>query len=88
MAIQIKLVGFGDDKPARFDDNGRLNLEVNTPATVRDLLRSAGIVEAPDLIVIGPEEGEVLPRLGDASGDDHFREPAPVLVEGGDATEE
>ena len=52
MAIEIKLVGFGDDKPARFDDHSRLRLDVDTPATVRDLLRTAGIEEAPDLIVM------------------------------------
>ena len=52
MAIEIKLVGFGDSKPPRFDSGSRLRLELDTPATVRDLLRSAGIDEAPDLIVM------------------------------------
>ena len=52
MAIEVKLVGFGDSKPPRFDGGGRLRLDLNTPATVRDLLRSVGIDEAPDLIVM------------------------------------
>ena len=52
MAIEIKLIGFGDDQPPRFDTRGRLRLEIETPATVRKLLVSAGIDEAPDLIVM------------------------------------
>lgn len=52
MAIEIKLIGFGDNQPPRFDTRGRLRLEIDTPATVRDLLSAAGIDEAPDLIVM------------------------------------
>lgn len=52
MAIEIKLVGFGEDRPARFDARNRLRLEVEAPPTVREMLRCAGIDEAPDLIVM------------------------------------
>jgi sulfur carrier protein ThiS len=52
MAIELKLVGFGDHRPPRFDAGNRLRLEVGTPATVRQLLNAAGIDEAPDLIVM------------------------------------
>lgn len=52
MAIEIKLVGFGDHRPPRFDAGNRLRLDIDAPASVRELLRAAGIDEAPDLIVM------------------------------------
>ena len=62
-------------------------------ASVEGEIHTAGIVVEEGarfrgVIVIGPEEGEVLPRLEDASGAANYREPAPVLVEGGDAPDD
>ena len=55
MTIEIRLIGFGDDQPARFNGKNRLHIDVDTPATVRQLLQSAGIEEAPDLIAMDAE---------------------------------
>jgi sulfur carrier protein ThiS len=55
MAIEIRLIGFGDDRPARFDDKNRLQVDIETPTSVRALLQSAGIEEAPDLIAMDSE---------------------------------
>lgn len=55
MTIEIRLVGFGGDQPARFNGKNRLQIDVETPTTVRRLLQSAGIEEAPDLIAMDTE---------------------------------
>jgi hypothetical protein len=43
MTIEIRLIGFGGDQPARFNGKNRLHIDLETPATVRQLLQSAGI---------------------------------------------
>jgi len=55
MSIEIRLIGFGEDRPPRFNGKNRLQLDVETPTSVRVLLRSAGIEEAPDLILMDAE---------------------------------
>jgi sulfur carrier protein ThiS len=52
MAIEIKLIGFGDDHPARFNGKNRLQVEPETPVSVRALLKSVGIEDATGLIVM------------------------------------
>ena len=70
MAIEIKLIGFGDDQPARFNGKNRLQVELETPTSAQALLQSAGIADATGLVlmdtdtVIPPEQwGE--PRFED-----------------------
>ena len=70
MTIEIRLIGFGDDLPTRFNGNKRLHIGVETPATVRQLLQAAGIEEASDLIAMDAETVIARdkwdePRLGD-----------------------
>jgi sulfur carrier protein ThiS len=55
MAIEIRLIGFGDDQPARFNSKNRLRIEIEAPASVRALLQLVGIEEAPDLIAMDSE---------------------------------
>ena len=55
MSVQVKLIGFGDYLPARFNGKNRLRLDIETPASVRAILKSAGIDEAPDLIAMDAE---------------------------------
>ncbi len=55
MSVTVKLVGFGDDRPSRFGDKNRLQLEIETPVSVRELLQAAGIEEAGDLIAMDSE---------------------------------
>ncbi len=52
MTIEIKLIGFGDDQPARFNGKNRLQVELETPTSARELLRSAGIEDATGLILM------------------------------------
>ena len=60
MTIEIKLIGFGGDQPVRFNGKNRLHIDIETPVTVRKLLQSAGIEDAPDLIAMDSET--VIPR--------------------------
>ena len=55
MAIHIKLVGFGEDRPARFDSRNRLSLDIATPVAPRILLLAIHVDEAPDLILMDSE---------------------------------
>jgi sulfur carrier protein ThiS len=55
MTIEIRLFGFGDDRPARFNGKNRLQVDIETPTSARALLRSAGIEEAADLILMDAE---------------------------------
>jgi len=72
MSIEIRLFGFGDDRPARFDGRNRLPVDIATPASARALLRAAGIEEAADLIlmdadtVIPPAQWDEC-RIGDGA---------------------
>jgi sulfur carrier protein ThiS len=52
MSVEIRLFGFGEDRPARFGGSNRLRIDVDAPASVRALLRAAGIEAAPDLVVM------------------------------------
>ena len=52
MAIEIKLIGFGDDVPVRFNGQRQLQIEIEAPASPRMLLQKAGIEEAADLILM------------------------------------
>ena len=62
MTIEIKLFGFGDERPAIFGASNSLQLDIATPATPRALLRAAGIDEEAGLVlmnrdsVIPPQE--------------------------------
>ena len=51
MTIEIRLIGFGDDQPARFNGKNRLQVELETPTSARMLLRSAGIEDATDTVI-------------------------------------
>ncbi|MDC1287235.1 hypothetical protein N8198_05060 [Gammaproteobacteria bacterium] len=55
MAIEIKLIGFGEDRPAHFNGKNRLRIEIEAPASVRALLQRVGIEEAADLIAMDSE---------------------------------
>ena len=62
MTVEIKLFGFGDERPAIFGGGNRLCLDIATPATPRALLHAAGIDEEVGLVlmsrdsVIPPQE--------------------------------
>jgi sulfur carrier protein ThiS len=60
MSIELKLIGFGDCQPLRFNGKNRLRVDIQAPASVRGLLSSAGIEDAPDLILMDSET--VIPR--------------------------
>ena len=60
MSIRVRLIGFGDDKPPGFDATGCKTVELDTPASIEDLLNRAAIEPAPDLIVMNTDS--VIPR--------------------------
>ena len=55
MTIEIRLFGFGEDRPTRFNGKNHLQLDIETPTSARALLRSVGIEEAADLILMDAE---------------------------------
>ena len=56
MAIEIKLFGFGDDRPPAFKGQDRLLLDVEFPATPWNLLRAAGIDDANGLVLMSSDQ--------------------------------
>ena len=55
MIIEIKLVGFGDDRSVRFNHKNRLHIDIETSTSVRELLQLVGIKEAPAPILMDSE---------------------------------
>ena len=56
MSIEIKLFGFGDDQPARFNGKIRLQLDVETPASPLKLLQAVGIEDTTGLILMDADQ--------------------------------
>ena len=52
MAIEIRLIGFGDDQPPRFSGKNQLLVDVDTPTSIRFLLQSVGIDDATGLVLM------------------------------------
>jgi hypothetical protein len=56
MTIEIKLIGFGDDVPLRFNGQRQIQIDIESPASPRMLLQKAGIEEAADLILMNTHQ--------------------------------
>ena len=52
MAIEIRLIGFGDDQPPRFSGKNQLRVDVDTPTSIRFLLQAAGIDDTTGLVLM------------------------------------
>ena len=52
MTIEIRLIGFGDDQPPRFNGKNRLQIDAETPTSVSVLLQASGIEDATGLVVM------------------------------------
>lgn len=50
--IGIHLIGFGDDRPACFDDTNRFSFQVSHPITPRQLLEKVGFPNSSGLILM------------------------------------
>ena len=83
MAVEIRLIGFGAERPQGFDQRNRLCVEVATPAAVRALLRAAGIDEAPDLIAMDAETVIPPAQWDDPRIDDRTTLTLLSAIEGG-----
>ena len=59
MSIELKLIGFGDDKPAYFQRKNNLSIELTTPTTIRTILNTIGI-DDPDGLVLMTQD-DVIP---------------------------
>ncbi len=55
MTVEIKLVGFGDDRPALFGDRDRLELELDTPASPETMLQALGIADTTGLVLMNAD---------------------------------
>ncbi len=60
MGIEIKLFGFGDDRPAGFDRHNRLQLDIETPATPVAVLRASGLDADSGLVLM--DRDRVIPQ--------------------------
>ena len=60
MSIEVKLFGFGDDRPAGFDRDNRLRLDIETPATPLAVLRAIGIDDDTGLVLM--DQDRVIPQ--------------------------
>jgi sulfur carrier protein ThiS len=83
MAIEIRLIGFGDDRPTRFDGKNRLHIDIETPTSVRALLQLVGIEEALDVIAM--DSTTVIPhaRWDESRISDHTTLTLLSAIEGG-----
>ncbi len=83
MAIEIKLFGFGEERPPRFGGCDILNLDLDTPATPWTVLRAAGIDDATGLVLMNLDR--VLPHQhwNDRIVDDETRLTLLSAIEGG-----
>jgi len=52
MAIEIKIFGFGDERPASFLGENRLKLDLETPTTPWTALHGAGFDDAEGLVLM------------------------------------
>ena len=52
MTVEIRIFGFGDERPAAFGDKNGLEIEIATPATPRALLHAAGIGDEAGLVLM------------------------------------
>ena len=55
MSIEIKLVGFGEDRPARFGKRDRIEIEIDTPATPDAVLQLLGIDDTTGLVLMNAD---------------------------------
>ncbi|MGB5327126.1 MAG: hypothetical protein WBO58_02805 [Gammaproteobacteria bacterium] len=83
MAIEIRLIGFGDDQPPRFNGKNRLQIEVETPTSVRVLLKSVGIEDATGLILMDTDTVIPLEKWDESSITDQTTLTILSAFEGG-----
>ncbi len=83
MAIEIRLIGFGDDQPPRFNGKNRLQIEVETPTSVRVLLKSVGIEDASGLILMDTDTVIPLEKWDESSITDQTTLTILSAFEGG-----
>lgn len=83
MAIELTLIGFGDEGPAAFAAGNRLRLDIETPATPRAVIAAAGITEPEGLILMN--NVQVIPerQWGEALIEDRDRLTLLSAFEGG-----
>ncbi len=55
MALEIRLVGFGDDRPALFGERDRLELDIDTPTSPQALLQALGIDDSTGLVLMNAD---------------------------------
>jgi hypothetical protein len=56
MTIEIKIFGFGDDRPSSFQGKNQLKLKLVTPTSPKTVLREAGFDENNDLVLMTNEQ--------------------------------
>ncbi|MDH5353781.1 MAG: hypothetical protein OEY09_04980 [Gammaproteobacteria bacterium] len=73
MPIKISVFGFGDDSPALFQNQKKILLNIDTPATPRAVILEAGFDEAEGLVLM-IDNGVIVPQDWDSpivkDGDD------------------
>ena len=83
MAIEIRLVGFGDERPPRCGARDRLLLDIDTPATPRQVLDALGIDDDNGLVLMNTDHVIPARRWHEASVQRGDRLTLLAAIEGG-----
>lgn len=83
MTVEIKLFGFGDERPAIFGSDNCLQLDIATPASPRALLRAAGIDEEIGLVLMNRDSVIPPQHWGEKIIEDHQSLTLLSAFEGG-----
>jgi len=83
MAVELKLIGFGDERPPAFGGKDRMQITISTPATPHDILSAAGIDD--DIALVLMDQESVIPQQNwdDATIDDRQKLTLMSVIEGG-----
>ena len=83
MTVEIKLFGFGDQRPAAFHGANSLQLEIETPTSPRALLRAVGIDDDSGLVLMNRDSVIPLQNWDDAIIEDRQSLTLLSAFEGG-----
>jgi sulfur carrier protein ThiS len=66
MTIEMKIFGFGDDRPAAFRGENQIKLELETPATPWTALHNAGFDDTEGLVLMTNDQVIPIQQWDDA----------------------
>jgi sulfur carrier protein ThiS len=83
MTIEIKIFGFGDDRPASFRGKNHIKLGLETPTTPWAALHKAGFDDTDSLVLMANDQVIPIQQWGDAIVNDEAVLMVLCAFEGG-----